>query len=56
MTKDIVELLEEFIPEDNSKKWGKLSSTINSRRLQLMLLREILIELRKLNATKSTHS
>ncbi len=53
MAKDVIEILDEFIPEGDSKKWGKLSSTINSRRLELMVLKEILIELRKLNASKS---
>jgi len=50
MQKDLIEALNEFIPDDNPKKWAKLRSTTDSRRLQLMLLREILIELRKINA------
>jgi hypothetical protein len=33
-------------------QWGKLSSQVTSRRLELLLLREILVELRKLNETK----
>lgn len=49
MSKDVLDLLEEYLPADDPAKWGKLSSTVNSRRLQLLLLREILIELRKLN-------
>jgi len=48
MAKDILELIEEYAGEDRTK-WSKLSSTINSRRLELLLLREILLELRKLN-------
>jgi hypothetical protein len=48
MSKDIAEVIEEYVPEDPTK-WGKLSSEIQWRRLQLMLLREILVELRKLN-------
>jgi hypothetical protein len=48
MSKDIAELIEEYVPEDPTK-WGKLSSKLQWRRLQLMLLREILVELRKLN-------
>jgi hypothetical protein len=48
MQKDIVELVEEYIPDD-PVKWGKLASELQWRRLQLMLLREILMELRKLN-------
>jgi len=50
--KDIIEELEEYIPEDNPKKWAKLSSSINYRRLHLSLLKEILIELRKMNRSK----
>lgn len=48
MAKDIVDLLEEYIPADNQRKWAKLSSTVDSRRLELLLLREILLELRKI--------
>ncbi len=46
---DIVEVLDDFIPNDNPRKWAKLSSTVDSRRLELSLLKEILLELRKLN-------
>ena len=46
-TKDIVDLLEEYIPEDNPRKWAKLTSTITYRRLHLLLLKEILLEIRK---------
>jgi hypothetical protein len=49
MGMDIVEVLDDFIPMDNPRKWAKLSSTVDSRRLELSLLREILLELRKLN-------
>ncbi len=48
MPKDIAELVAEYLPEDPTR-WGKLSSEIQWRRLQLMLLKEILTELRKLN-------
>lgn len=48
MAKDIIDLLEDYIPADNPKKWAKLSSTVDSRRLELLLLREILLELRRL--------
>ena len=48
MPRDIVELLEDFVGDDPFK-WGKLSSQVTSRRLELLLLREILVELRKLN-------
>jgi len=47
--KDILEVLEGYIPSDDPRKWAKLSSTIGYRRLVLSLLKEILIELRKLN-------
>jgi len=49
MAEDIIDLLEEFIPADNRRKWAKLSSTVDSRRLELLLLKEILLELRKMN-------
>ena len=47
---DVIDELEAFIPKEEPKKWAKLSSTIQYRRLQLLLLREILLELRKMNA------
>ena len=46
---DILEVLESYIPSNDPRKWAKLSSTISYRRLVLSLLKEILIELRKLN-------
>lgn len=48
MARDIIELLEDYVADDPIK-WGKLSSQVTSRRLELLLLREILLELRKLN-------
>ena len=48
MGRDVLELVEPFLSEDPSR-WAKLSSDIQWRRLQLLLLREILVELRKLN-------
>jgi hypothetical protein len=47
--KDILEVLESYISGNDPRKWAKLSSTIGYRRLVLALLKEILIELRKLN-------
>lgn len=47
--KDVVELVDEFVTVNDRRRWAKLSSTINSRALELLLLREILVELRKLN-------
>ena len=52
MAKDIIEILEEYIPTDNPKKWAKLSSTVETRRLELLLLKEILLELRALNKAR----
>lgn len=49
MEKDIIDLLEEYIPADNQRKWAKLQSTVDFRRLELLLLKEILLELRKMN-------
>ena len=51
MSGDVIDLLEDYIPADNRRKWAKLSSTVDSRRLELMLLKEILLELRKMNET-----
>lgn len=48
MARDVVELLEDYVADDPIR-WGKLSSQVTSRRLELLLLREILLELRKLN-------
>ena len=49
MAQDIIDLLENYIPADNPKKWAKLSSTVETRRLELLLLKEILLELREMN-------
>lgn len=46
--KDIVELVTEVLSGDRTT-WGKLSSNVLYRRLELLLLKEILLELRKLN-------
>ncbi len=50
MTRDVVEMMQEYLAEDPAK-WAKLASNIQWRRLELLLLREILLELRKLNVT-----
>lgn len=50
MVQDVAELTQEYLSDD-PLKWAKLASDINWRRLQLLLLREILIELRNLNVT-----
>ncbi len=49
MAKDIIDLLEDYIPENDQGKWSKLSSTVESRRLELLLLKEILLELREID-------
>ncbi len=46
MVQDIIDLVDNYLPADNPKKWARLSSTVESRRLELLLLREILRELR----------
>jgi hypothetical protein len=56
MQPDIISLLEEYISADNPRKWQKLQSNIESRRLELMLLKEILLELRKLNGELSSRN
>ncbi len=50
MTRDVVEMIQEYLADDPAK-WAKLASNIQWRRLELLLLREILLELRKLNVT-----
>jgi hypothetical protein len=49
MTRDVAETVQEYLSDDPAK-WGKLASDVQWRRLQLLLLREILVELRKLSA------
>jgi hypothetical protein len=48
MSQDIAQLVERYLSEDPSR-WARLASDVQWRRLQLLLLREILLELRKLN-------
>jgi hypothetical protein len=48
MSKDIVKMLDGFLSEEPAK-WAKLASDVQWRRLQILLLREILVELKKLN-------
>ena len=48
MARDVAETVEEYLSDDPTK-WGKLASNVQWRRLQLLLLREILVELRKLD-------
>ncbi len=53
--KDILDILESYITENDPRKWAKLTSMINYRRLELSLLKEILIELRKLNQKQDSN-
>jgi hypothetical protein len=55
MSEDIIGLLEDYIPADNRKKWAKLASTVDSRRLELLLLKEILLELRRVREAVQNH-
>jgi len=55
MTKSAVEIVEEYLSDD-AKTWAKLASEVNWRRLELLLLREILLELKKLNQSKPASS
>ena len=48
MPKSAIEIVEEYLSED-PRTWAKLASEVNWRRLELLLLREILLELKKLN-------
>lgn len=48
MVQDVAELVERYLSEDPTQ-WGKLASNVQWRRLQLLLLREILLELRRLS-------
>ena len=48
MDRDVIEVVEGYVSDDPAK-WGKLASDVQWRRMQLLLLREILVELRKLN-------
>ena len=51
--KDILDELKSYLRENDPRKAPKLASTFDYRRLQLRLLREILVELRKINTEKS---
>ena len=51
MSSDILQMTEEYLSDD-PLRWGKLASDVTYRRLEVLLLREILVELRKLNKTE----
>ncbi|MBC8450363.1 MAG: hypothetical protein H8D78_21730 [Chloroflexi bacterium] len=48
MSQDVIVMVERYLSEDPAQ-WAKLASDIQYRRLHLLLQREILLELRKLN-------
>ncbi len=48
MARDIADMVGDYLSDDPTK-WGKLASDVQWRRMQLLLLREILLELRQLN-------
>ena len=48
MAQDVIDLVAPFLSEDPTR-WAKLASDVQWRRMQLLLLREILVELRKLS-------
>jgi hypothetical protein len=48
MAQDVAKMVEPYLSEDQTR-WAKLASDVQWRRLQLLLLREILLELQKLN-------
>ena len=52
MSRDIVDLVQPYLSDDPAR-WGKLASDVQWRRLQLLLLRDILVELRELNGRLS---
>jgi hypothetical protein len=47
--RDVLEIVERYLSDD-PLQWAKLASDVQWRRLQLLLLREIVVELRKQNA------
>ena len=52
MERDVLEQVEPYLSDDPAKL-GKLASEAQFRRLQLLLLKEILVELRKLTSKES---
>jgi hypothetical protein len=48
MGQDVLELVEPYLAEDPAD-WESLADDLRFHRVQILLLREILVELRKLN-------
>jgi hypothetical protein len=55
MAKSALEIVEDYLSDD-PRRWAKLASEVNWRRLELLLLRDILLELKKLNQNKPPSS
>ena len=55
MSQDVAELAGRYLSDDPTR-WAKLASDIQWRRLQLLLLREILVELRELRREAMTQN
>ena len=51
MGREVEGIVAEYLSDDPAR-WAKLASTIHWRRLQLLLLRAILLELRKISAAR----
>ena len=55
MPQDVAKMVEQYLSDDPTR-WAKLASDVQWRRAQLLLLREILLELRKLNDAQRERS
>jgi hypothetical protein len=51
VAQDVLAIVDRYLSDD-PLQWAKLASDVQWRRLQLLLLREILVELRKVNGTE----
>ena len=51
MAQDVLAIVDRYLSDD-PLQWAKLASDVQWRRLQLLLLREILVELRKGNGAQ----
>jgi hypothetical protein len=52
MSQDVLKMVEGLISHEPTK-WAKLASDIQWRRLQILLLREILLELREIKTQET---
>jgi hypothetical protein len=53
MEREVESVVAEYLSDDPAR-WAKLAGTIHWRRLQLLLLRAILLELRKISAARES--